>query len=410
MNKHFNSIEEALADIKNGKMLIVVDDENRENEGDLLMAAEFATPEAVNFMATHGRGLICTPMTSDRLNALGIDSMVQNNTDPHNTAFTVSVDAKETKTGISAFERAFTIEQLLNPASKGVDFNRPGHIFPLVAKENGVLERAGHTEAAVDLTRIAGLKPAGLICEIMNKDGNMAQLPELIKFKEKYNLKLISIASLIEYRRKTESMAHFITKVEMPTKHGNFQAYGFTHKITGKEHIALVMGDIKDNQPVLVRMHSECLTGDVFGSLRCDCGEQLNEAMRRIAKEGRGILIYLRQEGRGIGLMNKLKAYKLQDAGMDTVEANEALGFAPDMRNYTISGEILNYLGVQKIKLMTNNPDKINALRDYGINIVERVHIEMNHNEKNQFYMKTKALKMGHILHGLHIEKTKLKK
>lgn len=406
MNKHFNSIEEALADIKDGKMLIVVDDENRENEGDLVMAAEFASPEAINFMATHGRGLICTPMTSDRLNALGIGSMVQNNTDPHNTAFTVSVDAKETKTGISAFERAFTIEQLLNPTAKAADFNRPGHVFPLVAKDNGVLERAGHTEAAVDLARIAGSEAAGVICEIMNEDGSMARLPELIKFKEKHGLKLISIASLIEYRRKTESMAHFVTKVEMPTKHGNFQAFGFTHKMTGKEHMALVMGDIKSNQPVLVRMHSECLTGDVFGSLRCDCGEQLNEAMKRIAEEGRGVLIYLRQEGRGIGLMNKLKAYKLQDAGMDTVEANEALGFAPDLRNYTISGEILSYLGVQKVKLMTNNPDKVNALKEYGVEIIERIHIEMNHHEKNHFYMATKAMKMGHILHGLSIEKT----
>ena len=406
MNKYFNSIEEALADIKDGKMLIVVDDENRENEGDLLMAAEFAGPEAINFMATHGRGLICTPMTSDRLNALGIGSMVHKNTDPHNTAFTVSVDAKESKTGISAFERAFTIEQLLSPTAKATDFNRPGHIFPLVAKDNGVLERAGHTEAAVDLARIAGFKPAGVICEIMNEDGHMARLPELIKFKEKHGLKLISIASLIEYRRKTESMAHFVTKVEMPTKHGNFQAFGFTHKMTGKEHVALVMGDIKSNQPVLLRIHSECLTGDVFGSLRCDCGEQLNEALKRIAEEGQGILIYLRQEGRGIGLMNKLKAYKLQETGMDTVEANEALGFAPDMRNYKISGEILAYLGVQKVKLMTNNPDKVNALKDYGVEIAERIPIEMNHHEKNQFYMATKAIKMGHILHGLSIEKT----
>lgn len=407
MNKHFNSIEEALADIKAGKMLIVVDDENRENEGDLLMAAEFATPEAINFMATHGRGLICTPMTADRLNALKIGSMVQNNTDPHNTAFTVSVDAKETKTGISAYERSFTIGQLLNPDAKSNDFNRPGHIFPLVAKGNGVLERAGHTEAAVDLARIAGSEPAGVICEIMNNDGSMARLPQLIKFKEKHGLKLISIASLIEYRRKTESMAHFVTKVEMPTKHGDFQAYGFTHKMTGKEHIALVMGDIKSDLPILVRMHSECLTGDVFGSLRCDCGEQLNEAMKRIAEEGTGILIYLRQEGRGIGLMNKLKAYKLQDAGMDTVEANEALGFAPDLRSYTISGEILDYLGVRKVKLMTNNPDKVNTLKHYGIEIEERIHIEMNHHEKNQFYMETKAIKMGHILHGLSIEKIK---
>ncbi len=405
MKENFNTIEEALADIKAGQMLIVVDDENRENEGDLVMAAEFASPAAINFMATHGRGLICTPMTSSRLNALGILSMVEKNTDPHHTAFTVSVDAKNTKTGISAFERASTIQLLLNPNARPTDFNRPGHVFPLVAKDRGVLERAGHTEAAVDLARMAGSEPAGVICEIMSEDGTMARLPELIKFKEKHGLKLISIASLIEYRRKTESMAHFVTKVEMPTKYGNFQAYGFTHKITGKEHMALVMGDIKNNQPVLVRMHSECLTGDVFGSLRCDCGEQLNEAMKRIAEAGSGVVIYLRQEGRGIGLMNKLKAYKLQDAGMDTVEANEALGFAPDMRNYTISGEILAYLGVQKVKLMTNNPDKINSLNEFGVEVVERIHIEMNHHEKNHFYMETKALKMGHILHGITIEK-----
>jgi 3,4-dihydroxy 2-butanone 4-phosphate synthase/GTP cyclohydrolase II len=407
MNTLFNSIEEALSDIKAGKMIIVVDDENRENEGDLLMAAEFATAETINFMATYGRGLICTPMTSDRLTALDIYPMVKNNTDPHNTAFTVSVDAKNTKTGISAFERAKTIQLLLNPNAKSTDFNRPGHIFPLIAKENGVLQRAGHTEAAVDLARIAGLAPAGVICEIMNEDGSMARLPELQLFKEKHNLKLITIASLIEYRRKTESMAHFVTKVEMPTKHGLFQAYGFTHKISGKEHMALVMGDINTENPVLLRLHSECLTGDVFASLRCDCGEQLNEAMKRIANEGSGILIYLRQEGRGIGLMNKLKAYKLQEAGMDTIEANEALGFAPDLRNYTISGEILNYLGVKKVKLMTNNPDKMNALTQFGINVAERIPIEMNHHEKNLFYMSTKANKMGHLLQGLTLEKNK---
>ncbi|HAG17098.1 MAG TPA: bifunctional 3,4-dihydroxy-2-butanone-4-phosphate synthase/GTP cyclohydrolase II [Bacteroidales bacterium] len=405
MNTNFNTIEEALSDLKAGKMLIVVDDENRENEGDLLMAAEFVTSESINFMARYGRGLICTPMTANRLNALEILPMVQNNTDVHHTAFTVSVDAKDTKTGISAFERAKTIQLLLDPMAIKTDFNRPGHIFPLIAKENGVLERAGHTEAAVDLARIAGLKPAGVICEIMNEDGSMARLPELIQFKQKHNLKLITIASLIEYRRKTESMAHFVTKVEMPTKYGNFQAYAFTHKMSGKEHIALVMGDVKNKQTVLVRIHSECLTGDVFGSLRCDCGQQLNESMRRIAAAGNGVLIYLRQEGRGIGLINKLKAYKLQDAGLDTVEANEALGFAPDLRNYTIGGEILAHLGVRKIKLMTNNPDKIAALDNYGIEVIERIHIEMNHNEKNQFYMKTKALKMGHILKGLSVEK-----
>jgi 3,4-dihydroxy 2-butanone 4-phosphate synthase/GTP cyclohydrolase II len=404
MKKYFNTIEEALADIKAGKMIIVVDDENRENEGDLVMAAEFAGPEAINFMATHGRGLICAPMRKERLDTLGIKPMVENNTDAHQTAFTVSVDSKECKTGISAFERSHTIQQLLNDQSKASDFSQPGHIFPLIAKESGVFERAGHTEAAVDLARLAGLKAAGVICEIMNSDGSMARLAELIKFKEKHELKLVSIAALLEFRRKTENMAHFVTQVEMPTKHGNFKAFGFTHKLTGKEHMALVMGDTKSAEPCLLRIHSECLTGDVFGSLRCDCGEQLNEAMKRIADEGRGILIYLRQEGRGIGLMNKLKAYKLQDAGLDTVEANEALGFAPDLRNYTIAGEILSYLGIQKVKLMTNNPDKITGLKHYGIEVSERIHIEMNHNEKNHFYMETKALKMGHILHGMQIE------
>lgn len=398
LKEYFNTIEEGLEDIKAGKMVVVVDDENRENEGDLVMAAEKASPEAINFMTKFGRGLICMPMTGERLRFLQIGRMVSHNSDPHQTAFTVSVDAEKTKTGISAFERSFTIQQLLNPRATANDFSRPGHIFPLQAKNEGVLSRPGHTEAAVDLAKLAGLKPAGVICEILNDDGSMARLPDLIKYKEKHKLKLISIASLIEYRRRTESIARYVTEAELPTKHGVFKVVGFEHKTTGKEHVALVMGDINDGEPCLVRVHSECLTGDVFGSLRCDCGEQLNEAMRRIAEEGRGVLIYLRQEGRGIGLINKLKAYKLQEKGLDTVEANEALGFAPDLREYEIGAEILAHLGIKKIKLMTNNPDKIEQLERYGIEISERIPIEMNHNERNLFYMTTKAEKMGHVL------------
>ncbi len=403
MQTKFNNITEAIADIKAGKMVIVVDDEQRENEGDLIMAAEKVSPEAINFMAKHAGGLICTPMISDRLRALKLGKMVENNTDGYQTAFTVSVDSMETTTGISAHERAFTIQQLINLNTQSSDFKRPGHIFPLEAKAGGVLQRAGHTEAAVDLARLAGLSPAGVICEIMNEDGSMARVPDLMKYKEKYHLKLITIAALIEYRRINESSVEEITKVELPTKWGEFHAHGFICKTTGQEHIAITTARFNPDKTVLVRVHSECLTGDVFGSLRCDCGEQKDQAMKQISDSGNGVLIYLRQEGRGIGLNNKLKAYKLQEAGMDTVEANEALGFRADLRNYKEAADILHHLRAKKIKLLTNNPDKIHGLEKNGIQIIDRIHIESNHNERNAFYMETKALKMGHILRKINV-------
>ncbi len=398
MNTFFNTIEEAIIDIKAGKMLIVVDDEQRENEGDLIMAAEKVRAEDINFMAKHAGGLICTPMNGNRLRALKIGKMVENNTDELQTAFTVSVDAKETKTGISAQERAFTIQQLMNNQTMSLDFKRPGHIFPLEAKEGGVLQRQGHTEAAVDLAQLAGFSPAGVICEIMNEDGSMARIPDLIKYKEKHQIKLITIAALVEYRRKTESKVSQEGIADLPTKWGHFNAVGFRCKTNSQEHIALITKDFDTNKETWVRVHSECLTGDVFGSLRCDCGEQRDQAMQIIAEKGNGILIYLRQEGRGIGLNNKLKAYHLQECGMDTVEANEALGFAADLRDYSVAADILNHFGVKDIKLLTNNPDKISSLESNGITVSERVHIEPNHNERNAFYMATKAQKMGHIL------------
>ncbi len=393
------TIEQAIEDIKAGKFVIIVDDEDRENEGDLIMAAEKVTPEAINFMATHARGLICVPLTGKRLDELKIPMMVSENTSKYSTAFTVSVEAKHrVSTGISAADRAETVRVLIDPATKPEDLARPGHMFPLRARDGGVLVRAGHTEAVVDLARLAGLYPAGVICEIMNEDGTMARLPQLEKMAEKWGLKIVSVADLIAYRRRHEKLVHRVAEARLPTRYGEFIAIAYKSDIDPDEHLALVMGDISTREPVLVRVHSECLTGDVFGSLRCDCGEQVALAMQSIAKEGRGVFLYMRQEGRGIGFHNKLRAYALQDKGLDTVEANLSLGFAPDLRDYGIGAQILVDLGLHEIRFLTNNPKKIIGFEGYGLRVVEQVPILATPNPHNINYLKTKKKKLGHLI------------
>ena len=394
----FNTIQEALEELKKGSLILVVDDEDRENEGDFICAAEFATTQNINFMATHGKGLICMPMSRKYVEKLQIPQMVSNNTDNHETAFTVSIDHVDTTTGISAAERSITAMKCVDDNAKAEDFRRPGHMFPLLAKKNGVLERNGHTEATVDLMRLAGLKEVGLCCEIMQDDGTMMRLPALMEFADKWKIKIISIKDLQSYRKRFEKLVDAVTKNKMPTKYGEFTAYGYVNRLNGEHHVALVKGDIGDGKDVLCRVHSECLTGDTFGSLRCDCGEQFASAMTQIEKEGRGILLYMRQEGRGIGLINKLKAYELQEQGMDTLEANLALGFAGDEREYYIGAQILRDLGVKTLRLLTNNPDKVYQLADFGLEISERVPIKIRPTVYDLFYLQTKQDKMGHIL------------
>lgn len=395
-----NSIEEAIEDIKAGKVIIVVDDEDRENEGDFIAAAEMATPEMINFMATHGRGLICAPLTDKRCDELELALMVTNNTVLHETQFTVSVDliGDGCTTGISTHDRAKTILALVNPNTKPADLGRPGHIFPLRAKKGGVLRRTGHTEASIDIARLAGLSPAGILVEILNEDGTMARLPQLVEVAKKFDLKIISIEQLIEYRLSHDSLIERIVDVQMPTKSGDFQLYAFKEKTTKQEHLALIKGTWDEDEAVLVRVHSSCLTGDIFGSCRCDCGPQLEKAMEMIEAEGKGVIVYMNQEGRGIGLINKLKAYKLQEQGMDTVEANLELGFKGDQRDYGIGAQILRNLGVSKMKLMTNNPTKRTGLVGYGLEVVENIAIEVESNIHNEFYLQTKRDKMGHTL------------
>ncbi|TAJ96520.1 MAG: bifunctional 3,4-dihydroxy-2-butanone-4-phosphate synthase/GTP cyclohydrolase II [Candidatus Manganitrophaceae bacterium] len=395
----FHTIEEAIADIKHGKMIILSDDEDRENEGDLVIAAEKVTPEVINFMAKYGRGLICLTLTEERTEQLQLAPMAQENTSSFGTAFTISIDArKEVSTGISAKDRAVTILTAIHPDTRPSDLVRPGHIFPIRAQKGGVLKRAGQTEGSVDLARMAGLTPAGVICEIMNEDGTMARLPDLIEFGKQHNLKLVTIKDLIEYRMKRESLVHRVTEARLPTEYGDFNAVVYQNEIDREVHIALVKGPLDEDRPMLVRVHSGCVTGDIFGSRRCDCGEQLHAAMTRIEKEGSGVLLYLNQEGRGIGLVNKLKAYRLQDGGKDTVQANLELGFKADLRDYGIGAQILVDLGLRKIRLMTNNPRKIVGIEGYRLEVVERVPIEIEPHEKNVHYLRTKKNKLGHML------------
>lgn len=395
----FTRIEDAIDIFKQGNLIIVVDDEDRENEGDLIFAAEKVSPEKINFMVTHGRGLICVPMQGNRLEELDLMPMVSQNTDKMQTAFTVSVDARDkTTTGISAFDRAATINVLIDPKTKPSDLRRPGHIFPLKAREGGVLTRAGHTEAAVDLAKLAGLYPAGVLCEILNADGTMARVPQLLEYAKKYNLPIITIKDLIEYRRRTEKLIENTVTVDFPTKYGHFKLYGYHCQIDGRFHMAVVKGDVKNKENVLVRVHSECLTGDVFGSSRCDCGAQLAAALNMIEREGQGVVLYMRQEGRGIGLENKIKAYALQDKGLDTVEANIELGFKPDLREYGIGAQILVDLGLSSLRLITNNPRKIVGLEAYGLKVTERVPLQVGECETNRVYLETKRDKMGHLI------------